>query len=153
VKIIIFSDSHRSVEPMKTAVTLEKPDVIIHLGDIEGDASELSRAYPEILMYNVSGNCDFIPFAPRRIITDIGGVRFFMTHGHEYGVKFGYEKAVNTAMTAGAEVLLFGHTHNEVFFEAGGLTVINPGSVGNCRNPYGVMTVGDGFAYEQKYLK
>lgn len=77
----------------------------------------------------------------------------FMTHGHEYGVKFGMEKAVNTAMTAGADVLLFGHTHAEIFGERGGLTVINPGSVGNGRRPYGILVIKDKkLNYEQKYF-
>lgn len=152
MKIIIFSDSHRSVEPMITAVNIEKPDVIIHLGDHDADADVLGRSFPGIIMYSVAGNCDFASLSHRRIITEIGGIRFFLTHGHDYGVKFGYEKAVNTAMAAQAEILLFGHTHKEVFFETEGLTVINPGSIGNGRRPYGIVTIKDGFVYEQKYL-
>jgi len=139
---------------MEKAVRREQPDAVFHLGDVEGDAEELGRRFPGLVIYNVAGNCDFLPMAPRRIVTELGGVRFFLAHGHEHGVKYGYEKFVNTAMTAGADVALFGHTHRAVCFEADGMIVANPGSAAGAGGPYGIVTIRDGKAvYEQKTLE
>ena len=65
-----------------------------------------------------------------------------MTHGHKYNVKLGYDSIVNMACCAGADILLFGHTHRQVFFDVNGLTVMNPGSVD--RGYYGVIEIKAG---------
>ena len=46
------------------------------------------------------------------------------------------------ACCAGADILLFGHTHRQVFFDVNGLTVMNPGSVD--RGYYGVIEIKAG---------
>ena len=58
MKILVFSDSHRSVAGMLSAVADEAPDQIIHLGDLEEDAEAVSDAYPRIPVCMVPGNCD-----------------------------------------------------------------------------------------------
>ena len=42
MKILVFSDSHRFLSGMVQAIEEEKPDQVIHLGDLMGDAEELS---------------------------------------------------------------------------------------------------------------
>ena len=59
MKILVFADSHRFVQPMVDAVTAELPDQIIHLGDVEPDAEELRRLFPRVPVASVPGNCDF----------------------------------------------------------------------------------------------
>ncbi len=141
MKILIFSDSHRHVEPMVTATMEEKPDQIIHLGDLETDAEELSRRFPAIPVANIAGNCDSFFGGERYRVITIRGKKLFITHGHPYGVKMGLEGLINTALTAGADVALFGHTHTPHFEEVNGMLVINPGSVGMGGRTYGVLTL------------
>lgn len=151
MKILIFSDSHRNIEPMVYAVTEERPDAVIHLGDLESDAEELRNRFPALTIYGVSGNCDFMPLSPRRILLKLAGKTVFAAHGHTYGVKSGYAAIINTAMTAGADILLFGHTHQAMEKELPELLVINPGSIGMGARTYGVLTMENGdVSYEKK---
>lgn len=151
MKILIFSDSHRYIEPMVTAVIGEKPDQIIHLGDLESDAEELAGRFPMTPVASVPGNCDLFTSGERYKLIELCGKRFFITHGHHYGVKAGLERLINTALAARADVALFGHTHAPHFEEAGGMLVINPGSVGMGSRSYGLMTISGGeISYEPR---
>ena len=151
MKILIFSDSHRDVETMDALVREEKPDYIFHLGDLEADAIELGRRFYDIPLCSVPGNCDLMPFGQKRLIFDMCGRKFFVTHGHGYGVKTSFGPLVNTAMTAGADIVLFGHTHKPYYDDIDGVLVINPGSVGTGSRTYGVLTIKDGeVSYENK---
>ena len=46
MKILIASDSHRMSANLKTAVEREKPDMFIHLGDIEDDPRQVASRLP-----------------------------------------------------------------------------------------------------------
>ena len=118
MKILIFSDSHRNVEPMITAAAKEEPNVIIHLGDVESDAVALRRCIPGIMICSVPGNCDFMPLGPHRLLINLEGKTIFAAHGHTYGVKSSYASIINAAMAARADILLFGHTHQALEMES-----------------------------------
>ena len=61
----------------------------------------------------------------------IGGVRFFLTHGHQHHVKSTLFSLLRDARTNGAQVVLYGHTHiQDLHREADGLLVMNPGAAG-----------------------
>ena len=85
--------------------------------------------------YRVRGNCDMAPF---------DGVLFFYTHGHAYGVKMGSERLAEAADARGADVALYGHTHDPDLEKAmaGRPAVFNPGAL--LRGSYGVITIEDG---------
>ncbi len=153
MKILVFSDSHRFVQPMVDAVLAEDPAQIIHLGDVEPDARELSRLFPAIPVASVPGNCDLgSTDDPVKQFT-LGGKKFFITHGHRYGVKLGYAKLVNTGMAAGADVVLFGHTHQAFETWLDGVLIANPGAVGYGGGNYAVLTLENGtVAYEAKKI-
>lgn len=148
MKLIIFADSHDRTGGMTEAIEYENPDYIFHLGDLERDADVLSREFPQIPLHYVPGNCDFFPKEPYRKLILLCGRRIFMCHGHTYYVKTSYDSIINNACAAGADVLLFGHTHEPFYTEINGLTVINPGSVGFGRT-YGVLTL-DGSRLEYR---
>ena len=46
-KLLILSDSHRNIQNMVEAVEIEKPDMIIHLGDHYRDAMQLAARFPD----------------------------------------------------------------------------------------------------------
>ena len=127
MKLLILSDSHRKMEYMYRAVEREQPDGIVHLGDHDRDAERLSKRYPRIPLWSVSGNCDY-GAAPERIVETLEGVRFFMTHGHTLRVKYGLLRAELAAREAEANVLLFGHTHCAMCDWHNGLWILNPGT-------------------------
>ena len=136
MKAAVFSDSHGRTELMEEAVRRTRPDVIIHLGDHDRDAVSLRQMFPEIPMYNVCGNCDLMPLAPARETVQLGPVKAFLTHGHLYSVKFGsVDSLVYAALENGAQIALFGHTHEPFNKQIGGVHVINPGTAGKGRRP------------------
>ena len=127
MKLLILSDSHRKMNYMCRAVEKEQPDLIVHLGDHDRDAMRLSNRYPDIPLWSVSGNCDY-GAGPERIVTDLEGVRFYVTHGHTLRVKYGLLRAELAAREAEANVLLFGHTHRPLCDWHSGLWIVNPGT-------------------------
>ena len=137
MKIAVFSDSHRMTSGMIRAVELEKPDVIFHLGDYKSDTDRIREQFPDIPIHAVYGNCDFVQSGDSRIIVELEGKRIFAAHGHTYSVKLGLDSIVNTAMAAGADILLFGHTHRALEKEYEGLIIINPGAA----NPVGTYEI------------
>jgi len=134
VKIAVFSDTHGVTLPMVDAVRSARPDAVVHLGDYERDAAVLLREFPELPLYSVCGNCDWLPKAPNTLTVSFGPVTAFLTHGHLYSVDYGrVDSLVYAAQEAGAQLALFGHTHTAFQEDVGGVRVINPGTAGKGR--------------------
>lgn len=130
MKLLVFSDSHRSLSGMRDAVETENPDYVIHLGDLEEDARLLGQEYPTLAIASVPGNCDGFVFSPLQKLATYGTTRILMSHGHIWGVKGGYDGAVRAARACDAHMVLFGHTHVPYCrHEEDGLWVLNPGSI------------------------
>ena len=146
MKIVVFSDSHRELENMKKVVRLEKPDTVIHLGDHDADAELLGREFPSLPIIKVRGNCDGWSDTPLTLTVVLGGVRFFLCHGHTFGVKGGILRAFYAAEENKADILCFGHTHEAYLDESDPkITVMNPGAVGYSWWPsYGLIELSGG---------
>ena len=133
IKAAIFSDTHTNTALMVEAVRCCMPDVIIHLGDHDRDTEILRREFPQIPLYGVCGNCDLAATAPLTDIVPLGPVKAFITHGHAYDVNWRLDSLVYAAQEAGAKIALFGHTHEVLQQEIGGVRCINPGTAGKGR--------------------
>ena len=91
------------------------------------------------------GNCDYGGLDQPERLTELGGVRILMMHGHTRRVKSGPMAAIYAARECGADILLFGHTHQPVVDRSGDFWVMNPGCIGpSVRRTYGVITLEDG---------
>ena len=131
MKIAVFSDTHSFITPMLQAIAKFSPDAICHLGDHDRDTAVLLRQFPDIPIYRVSGNCDFTPLAPYRLVVHFGSIKAFLTHGHLYHVDFGHiDSLVYAAQEADAKLVLFGHTHTPMHTDVGGIKLVNPGTAG-----------------------
>lgn len=88
-------------------------------------------AAPDYPIYRVRGNCDIGSDDPAEGLAPFGGVLFFYTHGHLFGVKSGYERIAEYAADRGADVVLFGHTHYKTLRHGTPFspTLFNPGSL------------------------
>ena len=147
-KILILSDSHGRVGKMKNIILANMADVIIYLGDGEKDLEsvltdldiDICGDDPKILQ--VRGNCDRDSYEEVTLIRPINGVRFYITHGYEQGVKYGTDKIADLADSEGCKIVLFGHTHRPLKEKKNGLLLFNPGSVAN--GEYGIITISDG---------
>ena len=148
MKILVLSDSHSSMRFMRLCVEKVKPNAVIHLGDYYDDSETLEEEYPHLMFHRVPGNCDKYrcsPFAPRILNYDVGGVRFYMTHGHNHNVKMTTALLLSDARKGNAKAVLYGHTHiADCHQEADGLWVLNPGSCGHSAGSAGVIETADG---------
>ena len=133
---------------MADMVRLERPDRILHLGDLVRDAQTLQEKFPDIPVSFVPGNCDGRrPDLPEERVFTLEGCRLLMTHGHTYHVKLGPAAAIRAAREAGAHLLLYGHTHEAACEFQHGMWVVNPGSIGSLARPtYAVAVLEAGGA-------
>lgn len=143
MKILVFSDSHRSLSGMYAAIDLHKPDQVIHLGDMMDDAEEVAEHYPRLPFCLVPGNCDgWVTSVPLKKQIALAGKSILLSHGHRWGVKSGYDRAIADARVVGADILLFGHTHRALCEQLeNGLWMMNPGPA---RSSYGLIEIEDG---------
>ena len=124
---------------MEDAVSAWRPDCILHLGDYSSDSLHLRELFPTIQVYGVRGNCDMTSGEPLTEEFILGGKRFFMTHGHLFKVKQGYESIVKAGLSRRADILLFGHTHVPYCHETDGMQIVNPGSASYSRGTCAVL--------------
>lgn len=146
--ILVLSDSHSSLRFMRQCADTIRPDALIHLGDYFDDAVVLKEEYPQILVYQVPGNCDRYrcpPGLPEILVENICGVRVYMTHGHRHQVKMSVGLLLKDARAAKADIVLYGHTHAaDCHREDDGLWVMNPGSCGYYGGSAGIIEIVDG---------
>lgn len=144
LRVAVFSDTHANTANMCRAVREARPDAIIHLGDLTRDTVCLREQFGEIPLYSVCGNCDFDATVPERAVVELGPVKAFLTHGHLYNVRWSLDSLVYAAQEVGAKLALFGHTHEALNVEIGGVQVLNPGTAGQGRNlSWALVTVYD----------
>ncbi|MDP4093913.1 MAG: metallophosphoesterase [Bacillota bacterium] len=136
MKILVISDTHGSIDKTEEVIRENgKLDVIIHLGDYIRDAEDISYIFPEIPVEAVMGNCDRMAGdLPSEKLLEYMGKRIFITHGHNYSVKWEYGKLYMKAAEMCADMVLFGHTHTAELVKDNGLILLNPGSLSEPRN-------------------
>ncbi|MBQ7344741.1 MAG: metallophosphoesterase [Oscillospiraceae bacterium] len=147
MKILVLSDSHSALRPMRQFIDSVRPDAVVHLGDHFDDGAAMAEEYPQLRSYQVPGNCDKyrMPiWAPETLVEKVCGVKLFMTHGHIHRVKSGLGALIADARTTGAQGVLFGHTHESYCRLEDGLWVVNPGSCGYGGGSAAVIDVSDG---------
>lgn len=153
MKVLIFSDSHGDVEIMCAAVDAETPGAVIHLGDHVADAERLGERYPEMPVYSVPGNTDARKAGERTRHIELCGRRIMLTHGHTFmedkRAKTFFEGITNLFLSecSGADIILFGHTHEPFLNCCNGKWIMNPGRVGRISSrrihaTYGVLELG-----------
>jgi len=128
--VLILSDSHGHMEPVRQAVERTKPDAIIHLGDYYRDGQRVGEMYPEIPIHCIPGNCDMVYGVEREKVIMLEGHSVFLCHGDHYGVKSSLNDLMEHINTMRAELVLFGHTHQPYIENRGNVMLVNPGSIG-----------------------
>lgn len=149
MRVLIIADSHGDTRRIDKAIVAFEPDMMIHLGDIERDVEYLQDVYPHIPLQAVVGNND--PFSRRagEAVTEIEGIKIFMTHGHLYGVWDNGFRIAKRAEELGCSIALFGHSHVPVLETYGSVRAFNPGSISRPRvgeYSVGIMEIENGEA-------
>lgn len=147
MKIAVVSDTHRMNRYIDIAKKyIEDADVLIHLGDNVDDVEELSKGFKGTV-YAVRGNCDYTDKYPSEQLIELEGKRIFITHGHLYGVKSTLNNIYYRAKELEANIVLFGHTHENLIIEEDSIKFMNPGSISLPRSMgrhVGFIEVSDG---------
>ena len=142
MRILVVSDSHGNDSSLRRAILAQpKAEVVIHLGDGEEELLRAKRSFPEKMFLAVRGNCDFGSALPPAGDFTAEGVKIFYTHGHLYGVKSGLYTFACAARERGAQVALYGHTHNALTDYEDGLYIMNPGSLNGWEATYGTVDI------------
>lgn len=155
MQILVVSDTHGRSDRLCEVIRRTRADVLLFLGDGLRDLS----AIPDdtLTIRAVRGNCDLYGAdTPELRIETFGQYRIFLAHGHRYGVKYGLDALIATAAAAGADAVLYGHTHEPYCRvipageEYGGiilerpLALLCPGSLGEPRRgapTFGTLTL------------
>lgn len=140
-KLLVLSDTHGSVAALASVLTRANdfsPDAAVFLGDgfEDLDAATASTGFFRPWQ-KVRGNNDYGVVYQETGVFDFAGRRFFICHGHRFNMYRGMDLLINAARNHEADVALFGHTHVPFFLDVGGLSLINPGSVGQPRSRAG----------------
>ena len=91
---------------MYAAIDLHQPHQVIHLGDMMYDAQEVAEHYPKLPFCLVPGNCDgWTTAVPKKQIV-LGGASILLAHGHQWGVKQSYDRAIADAAARFAPLAL-----------------------------------------------
>lgn len=142
MRILVVSDTHGDAWSLQRAVMAQpQAQVVVHLGDGAGEAAQAQALFPERRFCLVRGNCDWGSTLPAVRVETFGGRRFYCTHGVAEHVKYGEYEAVLRARAAGAQVLLFGHTHVPLSTYRDGVYVLNPGSLHGAAATYGFVDI------------
>ena len=156
MKILVLSDSHSALRFMRSCVDAVKPDAIIHLGDHYDDAQALAEEYPHIRFHMLPGNCDRYrcpPDTPQFYCYSIGGVKFYMTHGHLHGVKSSTVRLVAEAKQMSAQAVVYGHTHIADCRQENGMWIVNPGACNSAEGSVSVIETADNTIHSCKLLR
>lgn len=124
-KVLILSDSHGLTKELTMIKERHQLEHMIHCGD-----SELSFDAPELKDFLVvKGNCDADDRFGEDLLMNIGGLTFFITHGHLYNVRPNLLNLAYKAEEVKADIICYGHTHIAHAEKAANQLFINPGSI------------------------
>lgn len=145
MRILVLSDSHGRSGTVFDAISAQPTArACIFLGDGERDLDDIACCFPNLDIYAVAGNCDMASQNPALRLIELGGKHILVTHGHNQFVKYGLQNLIDTAKSNGANIALFGHTHEPMTKYVDGLYLLNPGSVGGVhthRSTYGIVDI------------
>ncbi len=125
MKIAIISDSHGNKKGIDKLFSEGGFDYLFYLGD---GISDLGNYIYLDNVFSVSGNCDFFSTVENEKVIDLEGVKFFLTHGNKYGVKYSYDTILERGKELGARFICFGHTHRQCMEIVDDMYLLNPGS-------------------------
>ncbi|MEG0259645.1 MAG: metallophosphoesterase [Lysinibacillus sp.] len=126
MQVLVMSDTHGDSQVIdKVRGFYPNAEAMIHCGD-----SELTFTHAALEgMQKVRGNCDIESAFPNEAVFDVGGVTFFVTHGHLFNVKSSLLSLSFRAKEVDANIACFGHSHILGAEMIDDILFINPGSL------------------------
>lgn len=129
----VVADTHGDTEKICQHLKPWKLDCLIFAGDYYRDGKKIAQIL-QINYYGVRGNCDRTESgAGDEEIISVMDKRFYIVHGHQYGVKQSINRLYYRAQELEADVVIYGHTHVAQLEQIDNIWMINPGSVSRPR--------------------
>jgi len=150
--ILAISDSHGGIANVVTVLKWAQStcihtfDAAIFLGDGFEDISPASaRAGFSLPWHAVRGNVDYQTSINYNMILEIpaknpelsSSRKLFLSHGNRYRVEEDFIAIASVAQDAGADAVIFGHTHVPYCATENGIFLLNPGSISRPRSNAG----------------
>lgn len=132
MKILVVSDSHGRNVYLEEVLEKTQPDMLIHLGDLEG-SEEFIEDCVSCPVEMVSGNNDYGSALESEKMIFLGRYKVLLTHGHRQRVYFGTQTLKDWARSQGADIVMFGHTHMPLLDTEDDVIALNPGSISQPR--------------------
>ena len=144
MRILVVSDTHSDVYNFERVLEKHRDiDVIIHCGDGADDVLKMKQIYANKMFVSVRGNCDWCCESPNLETVTLEGKKIFVTHGHIYDVKNSLLRLSFAAKEAGADLVLFGHTHIPCDVYEDGVYFLNPGSLRGYKGSYALVDLSE----------
>lgn len=132
MRIFVISDTHGNIDrvcKVYTKLLTQGPiDLIIHCGDFYADAVQIEQRIG-VPVTKVKGNCDGLCGEESYAVVSTEYGNLLVTHGHMEMVNFSQQNLYYRALELDCRAAIYGHTHQAVFTEAGGVYLFNPGSL------------------------
>jgi putative phosphoesterase len=135
LRLVVVADTHsRPHEQSATRIAAQRPDTILHAGDI-GDLRVLDELAELAPLLAIRGNIDaHARDLPDTMTLDVvdgdkSRIKFLLQHIGVYGPKLRAD-AVRLARSEAASLVICGHSHVPFIGRDAGLSVFNPGSIG-----------------------
>ncbi len=127
MKIGIIGDTHKEISHIDKALEYFKDcALILHTGDNFSDSRYIYEK-TNINTIGVVGNCDG-ENAEDEILFEVENNTLFLCHGHKYDVKFGIKHIKKRGKELGADMVIFGHSHEFTYTQEDNMIFLNPGS-------------------------
>ena len=152
MRVVVMSDSHGDPQAVQQVLQQHPTaDGFLHLGDGYRDWA-FEQISPPRFLRGVCGNNDWSSAVPEQLVLDLDGVVTLAVHGHTCGVKGGLGRLKQLAQQKNAQLVLFGHTHRPFTDYTDSMWLVNPGSLGEYRNPtYCIVEIKNGKVTDVKH--
>ena len=142
--VLVLSDSHGQTRKVLQAIKRTKPDMLIHLGDIEDNPDVIQDYLNKVVNEKngrdlkeyvrsiyVKGNCDrfYKSKMTKAMVIEINGHNVLVTHGHGFYVDDGLTDLLEVAKQHNCDIVMYGHTHKFLDEVIDGIRFLNPGSI------------------------
>lgn len=128
LEVAVIGDTHGRRAAIEKQLKLLGIKHFLFTGDFYSDAKIIAHRL-DLTFNGVVGNCD--PPSGQELeeqLITLAGKKIFITHGHQYNVKYNLQNLFYRASELAADIVIYGHTHMSNIEYIDNICFLNPGS-------------------------